>query len=155
MGKTGGQFNMKRGKRNEGTRTLQKAAQKPAEPKGLAFTKAEIPIERKGTGLMVASTKTREELCTELCCDLEKAVGVPLEVADRVASQMAKAQVWPKADGATEGLIKAITALAEFAPRNCIEAGTDADALPTLRANRSGDILDRPVVAPVHHNLGS
>src|SRR5262249_42079085 len=129
--KTGGQFIMKRGKRNEGTKTLQRAKGKPGGPKGLAFANAEVPIKRSGTALMVASTKTREELCTELCCDLEKAVGVPLEVADRVASQMAKAQVWPKAEGATEGLIKAITALAEFAPQNCIEASLAAQMTAT------------------------
>jgi hypothetical protein len=80
---------------------------------------------------MVASTKTREDLCTELCCDLEKAAGVPLEVADRVTSQMANAQVWPRAEGATEGLIKAVTALAEFAPRNCIEASLAAQMTAT------------------------
>jgi hypothetical protein len=53
---------MKRRKRSEETKTLQNATQKLAEPKGLAFTKAEVPMKRRGTGLMFASTKAREEL---------------------------------------------------------------------------------------------
>jgi hypothetical protein len=123
---------MKRsGKKNEQTKALQKATQNPAEPKGLDFSKAEVPVKRSGTALMVASTKTREELCDELCCEVEKAAGVPLEVASRMASQMASAQVWPKPNGETESLIKAITALAEFAPRNSIEASLAAQMTAT------------------------
>ena len=66
MAKGGGQFSMKRRKRSEETKTLQNATQKLAEPKGLAFTKAEVPMKRRGTGLMFASTKAREELAVSV-----------------------------------------------------------------------------------------
>src|SRR5262249_10330920 len=63
--------------------------------------------------------------------EIEKAAGVPLEVADRMACQMANALVWPKPKDETEVLIKAITALAEHAPRNAIEASLAAQMTAT------------------------
>jgi hypothetical protein len=101
------------------------AIQSNPEPKGLDFLKAELataPRKREGGAIQVVSSKTREQICDELCCEIDKAAGVPLAVADRMASQMANALVWPKPEDQTEAMIKAITALAEYAPQNAIEA---------------------------------
>jgi hypothetical protein len=126
---------MKRiGKKNEQTKALQKAEAKPAASKGLQFATEGLsaaPKTRKGNVIQVVAQKTREEMCDELCCEVEKAAGVPLEVADRMAHQMACALVWPKPKDETDLLIKAITALAEFAPRNTIEASLAAQMTAT------------------------
>jgi hypothetical protein len=107
---------MKRnGKKNEQTKALQKAEAKPAE----------------SNGLQIVAQKTREELCDELCCEIERAAGVPPEVADRIAVQMAYALVWPKPKDETELLIKAITALAEHGPRNAMEGSLAAQMTAT------------------------
>ncbi len=66
-----------------------------------------------GNTILVVSNKTREQLCDELLCDIEKAAGVPLDVAVRMATQMANALVWPKPEDQTDAFIKAITTLAE------------------------------------------
>ena len=128
---------MKRsGKKNERTKALQKTGQKPAEPKGLQFATEGLsaaPKTRQGNAIQVAK-KTREEFCDELCCEVEKAAGVPLEVADRMTHQMASAMVWPKPKDETELLIKAITALAEYAPQNAIEASLAAQMTATGEA---------------------
>jgi hypothetical protein len=129
---------MKRsGKKNEQTMALQKTAQKPAESKGLQFATEGVsaaPKTRKGSAIQVAANKTREQFCDELCCDIEKAAGEPLEVAGRMATQMANALVWPKPKDETEVLIKAIRALAEYAPKNVIEASLAAQMTATGEA---------------------
>ncbi|MGA2117315.1 MAG: hypothetical protein ABSH56_21460 [Bryobacteraceae bacterium] len=126
---------MKRiGKKNEQTKAIQKTAQKPAESKGLQFATegmSAAPKTRQDNAIQVVTNKTREEFCDELCCEIEKAAGVPLEVADRMTHQMATAMVWPKPTGDTESLIKAITALAAFAPQNAIEASLAAQMTAT------------------------
>jgi len=90
--------------------------------------------KREGSKILVVAGKTREEFCSDLCCEVDKAAGVPLEIADRMATQMGNAQVWPKANGETETLIKAITALAEYAPQNAIEASLAAQMTATGEA---------------------
>jgi hypothetical protein len=80
------------------------------------------------------ATKAREQLADELCCEIEKAAGVPSETAYRMASQMAYALVWPKPKGEAEILIKTITALAEYKPRNAIEASLAAQMTATGEA---------------------
>jgi hypothetical protein len=129
---------MKRsGKKDEQTRALQKAAQKPTESKGLQFATegmSAAPKIGQGHATQVVTNKTREEFCDELCCEVEKAAGVPLEVADRMASQMGNALVWPKPNGETEYLIKAITALAAYAPQSAIEASLAAQMTATGEA---------------------
>jgi hypothetical protein len=126
---------MKRsGKKNGRTKAIQKTAQKPAESKGLQFATegmSAAPKTRKGNAIQVIANKTREQFCDELCCEVAKAAGVPLEVADRMAHQMATAMVWPKPKDEAELLIKAITALAEFGPRNAIEASLAAQMTAT------------------------
>lgn len=77
---------------------------------------------RKGTTLQIVTDKTREQLCDELFCQLDKAAGVPLEVATRIVGQMTSSLVWPKMNDKTELLIKAISTLSEYTPRNLIEA---------------------------------
>jgi hypothetical protein len=112
-------------KKSDSTKALQNAAQKPPELKGLQFAKEGMsasPKTRQGRMIEAPAEKTREQFCDELCCELEKAAGVPLEVADRVTSQMADALVWPKPRNQTELIIKAITALAGYSPSNSIEA---------------------------------
>lgn len=101
---------------------------------GLETTKSTAPTCRRGSSILVVASKTRDEFCDDLCGELEKAAGVPLEVADRMASQMANALVWPKPKGETETIIKAVTALAEFAPRNAIEASLAAQMTATGEA---------------------
>jgi hypothetical protein len=113
------------GKTNDQTKTLQKAAQKPAESK-------QLPLANEGISpLAVDANKTREQFCDELCRGLEKAAGVPIEVADRMTHQMGSAMVWPKPQGDTELLIKAITGLREYAPQNAIEASLAAQMTAT------------------------
>jgi hypothetical protein len=151
---------MKRsGKKNEQTKALQKSAQKPAESKGLQFAtegRSAAGKSRQGSAILVVTDKTREQFCDELCCELEKAAGVPLEVAVRMSNQMPNAMVWPKPNGETERLIKAITALAEFAPKNAIEASLAAQMTATGEAalmflyratlpDQPSDIVDRIV----------
>jgi hypothetical protein len=117
---------MKRtGKTNDQTKTLQKAVKKPAESK-------QLPLATEGISpLAVAANKTREQFCDELCRVVEKAAGVPIEVADRMIHQMASAMVWPKPKGDTELLIKAITGLRQYAPQNAIEASLAAQMTAT------------------------
>jgi len=152
---------MKRsGKKNQQTKSLQKTGHKPAESKGLQFAGAGLsaaPKSRKGNAIQVVANKTRDEFCDELCCEVEKAAGVPLEVADRMAHQMATAMVWPKPKDETELLIKAITALAEYAPTNAIEASLAAQMTATgeaalmfmeraTRKDQSTEVIDLNVV---------
>jgi hypothetical protein len=109
----------------------------PAVWKGLQFATEGLsaaPKTQKGNVLQVVAQKTRQEMCDELCCEIEKAAGVPLEVADRIATQMANALVWPKPGDETESLIKAITSLAEYGPRNAIEASLAAQMTATCEA---------------------
>lgn len=122
---------------HEQTKALQTAAPKPAESKGLQFATegmSAAPKTWQGNAIHIAANKTREQFCGELCCEVEKAAGVPLEVADRMAHQMANALVWPKPKDENEYLIKAITALAEFAPKNSIEASLAAQMTATGEA---------------------
>lgn len=62
---------------------------------------------------------------------LEKAAGGQREVADRIATQMANALVWPRPKDKAELLIKAIAVLTEHAPRNAIEASLAAQMTAT------------------------
>jgi hypothetical protein len=116
---------MKRSSKNdEPAKALQKLAQAPADSKGLQYAKIieSAPRKRRGNRIEVTSKKTREEFADELTGEIEKATGVPLEVASRIATQMTQAQVWPWSEGGTEALIKAVTTIAELGPRNAIQA---------------------------------
>ncbi len=125
---------MKRnGKKNEQTKAIQNTAPKPAGSKGQFASEGLFltPKTRQGNAVQDVANKSREQFCDELCCEVEKAAGVPLEVADRMAQQMASAMVWPKPKDETELLIKAITALAEYGPRNAMEASLAAQMTAT------------------------
>src|SRR4051812_23519904 len=94
-----GQSMKRTGKKNDQTKALRKASQKPAESKGLQSAtecSAAAPKTRQGNAIQVFANKTREQFCDELCCEVEKAAGVPVEVADRMVQQMATGMVWPK-----------------------------------------------------------
>ena len=130
---------MKRSSKNdEPAKALQKLAQAPADSKGLQYAKIieSAPRKRRGNRIEVTSKKTREEFADELTGEIEKATGVPLEVASRIATQMTQAQVWPWSEGGTEALIKAVTTIAELGPRNAIQAGRNVVA---GREHRSGN----------------
>jgi hypothetical protein len=99
--------------------------------------------------MFVSAGKNREEFCDELFGQVEKATGVQLEVAVRMVSQMASAHVWPAPKDQTDGFIQAITSLAEYAPRNVVEASLAAQLTATGEAAlmflRRATIPDQPV----------
>jgi hypothetical protein len=126
--------------------------------KGLDFIKAMAVDSREDGRLKVVSKKTRDQICDELCADVSRATGTSLEVADRILTQMMNAAVWPhapKETTATEHLIKAISRIAEYSPRNVTEAdlavqmtATNDAALLFLRRaamETDLDIVDRAV----------
>jgi hypothetical protein len=113
-------------------------------------------IQKAGPKLGQSITQ-REELCVRILDEIAKAAGVSSDVAFRLATQMAEALVLPKPKDEAQVLVDSIAALAEYAPRNILEASLAVQLTATHEAallflkratleNQPSEFVDRIVV---------
>ena len=93
------------------------------------------PADLNSKSQALAVKKARQQLADELALTVCDATGTQsYEMADRIIAQVANAHIWPKPGDTSDGIIKAVTAIREMAPRNVTEAMLAAQMIATNEA---------------------